>query len=112
MRDDLFNPAHPIYTKIKDEVPARYVGDAKVKNSLVADGCVIEGEVENCVLFRGTHVGKGSKLKNCVVLQACHIEEDCELNYAILDKGCTIRSGRKLAGYDSFPIIIRKGSVI
>ncbi|MDD6044045.1 MAG: glucose-1-phosphate adenylyltransferase subunit GlgD [Clostridia bacterium] len=112
VRDDLFNSNHPIYTKIKDEVPARYIGDAKVKNSLVADGCVIEGEVENCVLFRGTHVGKGSKLKNCVVLQACHIEGGCEMNYAILDKGCTIRSGRKLAGYDSFPIIIRKGSVI
>ncbi len=112
VRADLFHRSHPIYTKSKDEVPARYVGDSNVKNSLVADGCVIEGEVENCVLFRGVHVGKGSKLKNCVVLQACHIEEDCEMSYAILDKGCTVRSGRKLAGYDSFPIIIRKGSVI
>ena len=108
VRRDLFNPEHPIYTKVKDEVPARYKGDSRACNCLVADGCMIEGEVENCVLFRGVHIGKGT----CVVLQACDIQEDCELSYVILDKGCTVRQGRRLAGYDSFPIIIRKGSTV
>lgn len=93
-------------------MPARYKGDSKARNCLVADGCVIEGEVENSVLFRGVHVGKGTKISNCVVLQACDIQEDCELSYVILDKGCTVRQGRRLAGYDSFPIIIRKGSTV
>ena len=46
------------------------------------------------------------------MLQACDIQEDCELSYVILDKGCTVRQGRRLAGYDSFPIIIRKGSTV
>lgn len=112
VRRDLFNPEHPIYTKVKDEVPARYKGDSRARNCLVADGCVIEGEVENCVLFRGVHIGKGTKISNCVVLQACDIQEDCELSYVILDKRCTVRQGRRLAGYDSFPIIIRKGSTV
>lgn len=112
VRRDLFNPEHPIYTKVKDEVPARYRGASRAHNCLVADGCVIEGEIENSVLFRGVHIGRGTRISNCVVLQACDIQEDCELSYVILDKGCTVRQGRRLAGYDSFPIIIRKGSTV
>ncbi|MPN18601.1 Glycogen biosynthesis protein GlgD [bioreactor metagenome] len=112
MRDDLFNPDHPIYTKVKDEVPSRYLSTANVKNSLVADGCVIEGEVDSCVLFRGVKVAKGTKLTNCLVLQGCDIQDGCDLDHVILDKGCTVHSGRRLAGYESFPVIIRKGSNI
>ena len=112
VRRDLFNPDHPIYTKVKDEVPARYLSTANVKNSLVADGCVIEGEVDSCVLFRGVKVAKGTKLTNCLVLQGCDIHENCDLNHVILDKSCTVHSGRRLAGYENFPVIIRKGSSI
>ncbi len=112
VRDDLFNSAHPIYTKIKDEVPAVYGSAADVKNSLVADGCVIEGEVENCVLFRGVQVAEGAKLSNCIVMQGSEVQEGCELDHVVLDKGVTVRRGRKLFGYDSFPVIIRKGSTV
>lgn len=112
VREDLFNPEHPIYTKVKDEVPARYLSTAKVRNSLVADGCVIEGEVDSCVLFRGVKVAKGTRLTNCLVLQGCDIQDNCELDHVILDKGCTVHSGRRLAGYENFPVIIRKGSSI
>lgn len=112
VRDDLFNSEHPIYTKIKDEVPAVYGAGAKVRNSLVADGCIIEGEVENCVLFRGVQVGQGAKLTNCIIMQGCEIQEGCELDHVVLDKSVTVRRGRRLAGYDSFPVIIRKGSTV
>lgn len=112
VRSDLFNPEHPIYTKVKDEVPARFTQNGSGKNSLIADGCVIEGEVENSILFRGVRVQKGTRVKNCIVMQAADIGKDCELSYAVLDKGTTIRAGRKLAGYESFPIIIRKGATI
>ena len=110
--EKLFPKKSPVYTKIRDDNPTRYVPGCKVTDSILADGCVIEGTVENCVLFRGVHIGKGTKISNCVVLQACDIQEDCELSYVILDKGCTVRQGRRLAGYDSFPIIIRKGSTV
>ncbi len=112
VRSDLFNPQHPIYTKVKDEAPAAYGPDAKVKNSLVADGCIVEGSIENCILFRGVHVGAGSVLKDSIIMQASDIRENCSLDHVILDKGVTVRAGRKLAGYDSFPVIIRKGSTL
>ncbi len=112
VRADLFNAQHPIYTKVKDEAPAAYGPDGRVRNSLVADGCIVEGSIENCVLFRGVHVGAMSRLRNCIIMQAADIRENCELDYVVLDKGVNVRSGRKLAGYDSFPVIIRKGSTI
>lgn len=112
VRENLFNSRHPIYTKIKDEVPAVYGTGANVKNSLVADGCIIEGELENCVLFRGVRIGEGAKLTNCIVMQGCEVQEGCELDHVVLDKSVTVRRGRRLFGYDSFPVIIRKGSTV
>ncbi len=109
---DLFYTDNPIYTKIKDEAPVKYGENASVKNSLLANGCVIDGEVEDCMLFRGVHVGKGTKLKGCVIMQECDIDDNCVLKYVIADKNCHIRSGRHLAGDVSYPSIIRKGSVI
>ena len=53
-----------IYTKIRDDNPTRYIEGAKVQNVMVADGCIIEGEVENSILFRGVRVAKGAKVKN------------------------------------------------
>ena len=112
VRQDLFNPKHPIYTKVKDEVPAKYLSSAQVKNSLIADGCVIDGQVENCVLFRGVRVEHGVKLRNSLILQSCIVQEGAELDYVILDKSCTVQPGRRLMGNESFPVIIRKGSVV
>lgn len=112
VRADLFNADHPIYTKVKDEAPARYSSEANVKNSLVADGCIIEGSIENCILFRGVHIGRGSVLKNCIVMQASEIREGCALDYVILDKGVQVRPGRRLAGYEGFPVTIRKGALV
>ncbi len=112
VRADLFNPAHPIYTKVKDEAPASYGERSRVENSLVADGCIVEGSIKNCVLFRGVHVGEGSELENCIIMQASDVRENCSLNSVILDKGVTVREGRRLAGYEGFPVIIRKGSTL
>lgn len=70
----VFLPQQPIYTKVKDEPPTKYGKHSTVKNSLVANGCVLEGEVENCILFRAVHVGKGTKLKNCIIMQKRRLE--------------------------------------
>lgn len=110
--DDLFNHEHPIYTKVKDEVPAKYVGGGRAVNCVVADGCIIEGHVENSVLFRGVHVSPDAVIKNCILMQASDIGEGSVLEYMILDKGVTIKNGRRLSGHSSYPIILRKGSVV
>lgn len=112
VRRDLFHTGAPVYTKIKDEPPARYMRDAKISNSIVGDGCEIWGQVEDCVLSRGVRVGAGSRLKGVIVMQGTEIQEDCELENAILDKGVLIHRGRHLVGAREFPVIIRKGAVI
>lgn len=112
VRRDLFNPEHPIFTKIKDEVPASYGPSASVRNSLVADGCIIDGVVENCVLFRGVRIAAGSVLKNCIVMQGCDIREACDLEYVIFDKSVTVSRGQRLAGNKNIPLIIRKGMTV
>ena len=112
VQKDLFNPRHPIYTKVKDEVAARYSVSAQVKNSLVADGCVIEGQVENCILFRGVHVKPGAHIYNSIIMQGSEIGENTLLDHVILDKGVKILPGRTLQGYDSFPIVIRKNQTV
>ncbi|MDD3920818.1 MAG: glucose-1-phosphate adenylyltransferase subunit GlgD [Eubacteriales bacterium] len=112
VRRDVFNPDHPIYTKVKDEVPACYGKNAVARNSIVADGCVIEGEIDNCVLFRGVHVGAGAYLKNCIVMQASEIQEKAHLEDVIMDKSVVVKRGRNLIGHESFPIVLRKGSMV
>ena len=112
VQKDLFDPRRPIYTKVKDEVAARYSVSAQVKNSLVADGCVIEGQVENSVLFRGVHVKPGARVFNSIVMQGADVGENALLDHVILDKGVKILPGRTLQGYDSFPIVIRKNQTV
>ena len=110
--DKLFDPANPIYTKIRDDNPNRYLEGSKVKNSLLADGCVIEGTVENSVLFRGCQIKKGAVVKNCVLMQDTVVEEGCTVEYVVSDKNVHITSGKQLTGTDSFPVFVAKGHTV
>lgn len=98
----------PIYTKIRDDNPTRYMEGSKVKNVMAADGCVIEGEVENSVLFRGVKVGKGAKVRNCVLMQDTVVEPGANVEYLISDKNVTITEGKEVHGADSFPVYVAK----
>ena len=101
-----------IYTKIRDDNPTRYINGAKAKHVMVADGCVIEGEVENSVLFRGVKIGKGAKVKNCVLMQDTVIEDNASVEYVITDKNVTISEGKSLTGNDTFQVYVAKGQVV
>ena len=107
----LFGPGQ-VYTKIRDDNPTRYIKGAKVSNVMAADGCVIEGEVENSVLFRGVKVAKGAKVKNCVLMQDTVVGENASLEYVITDKDVTITSGKSLAGTDSFQVFVAKNQTV
>ena len=93
-------------------MPARYGLGSNVSNSMVADGCQIEGTVENCVIFRGVKVGKGARLQNCVVMQDSVIGANCSLSYVITDKDVVIKDDRNLMGFQSYPVFISKGSIV
>ena len=112
VQNDLFYTGNPVYTKIKDEVPVKYLESGVASNSLLANGCVIDGEVTDSVLFRSVKIAKGAKVKGCVIMQEVEIDRNCFLENVIIDKNCHIREGRRLAGYINYPVIVRKGSVI
>jgi glucose-1-phosphate adenylyltransferase len=112
VRADIFSEKYPIYTKVKDEVPAMYGGNVRARNSIVADGCIVEGDIENCVLFRNVHIAPGASLKNCIVMQACEVQENAALENVILDKAVLVKRERRLVGQPTFPIIIRKNSIV
>lgn len=109
---DLFDKAGSVFTKIKDEVPARYGMNASAINSLVADGCIIDGVVENSILFRGVKVGKDSYIKDSIIMQETEIQDRVILDHVILDKNVIIREGKRLMGQEKFPVVIRKHSVV
>ena len=102
----------PIYTKVRNTSPTVYAKGAKVKNSYIADGCRIEGEVENCIFFRGVQIGKGSVVKNCILLQDTKVGEKVNLNCTVTDKNVKIRDGRSLSGHETIPFFLAKGTEV
>jgi len=101
-----------IYTKIRDDNPTRYIPGAKASNIMAADGCIIEGEVENSVLFRGVKIAKGAKVKNCVLMQDTVVEAGASVENVITDKDVTISAGKELKGSDTFPVYVAKYQVV
>lgn len=101
-----------IYTKIRDDNPTRYINGCKTKNNLVADGCVIEGDVENCVLFRGVKIAKGAKIRNSVLMQDTVVKAGGRLDYVVTDKNVTIEVGQELKGTDTQPFYVAKGHTV
>ena len=102
----------PIYTKVRNSAPTRYTESAKVTNSIIADGCVIEGVVENSILFRGVKVGKGTVIKNSILLQNTYTGDDVYLNCVVTDKDVTIKNGKMLSGHETLPFYIGKGTTV
>ncbi len=108
VRRQLFCKDRPVFTKTRDDMPTIYGLDSDVKNSLIADGCVIDGIVKNSVLFRGVKVGKGAIIENCIVMQDSVIEANADLQYVTLDKKVKVTQGKTLRGTETYPIYIRK----
>ena len=102
----------PIYTKVRNSAPTRYSATSNVKNSLIADGCIIDGSVENSILFRGVKVSRGASIKNSILFQDTVIGENVFTNCIITDKNVVVRDGRILSGHESLPFFIEKGKMI
>ena len=110
IRRELFEcPNFPIYTKVRNSAPTKYTENANVKNSYIADGCVIDGTVENSIIFRGVKVGRGSVIKNAIILQDTYIGSRVTINCVITDKNVVINDGRMLSGHQTMPFFIGKG---
>ena len=112
IRHDLFYYNHPVYTKVRDRVPSYYGEDCNIDNCIVADGCMLDGNVSHSVLFRQVTVKEGAQVENCIIMNDTVIGENCELKYAIFDKDVVVRPGAKLIGTPSNPIIIKRGEIV
>lgn len=112
VRHQLFEEYGKVYTKVKDEPPAKYNEEAEVKNSIIADGCIVEGTVINSVLFRGVTIKRGAVVNNCIIMQDSAVEEDVKIDNLIVDKNVLLSKGINLKGTPTFPIIIGKGATI
>lgn len=111
-RNALFKKEMPIYTKIGDNGPVKYGLESNIKDSLIADGCVIEGTVENSMLFRGVKVGKGTVVKNSVLLQGTKIGNNASVTSIITDKNVEISDEKVLTGSETYPLYIGKNGKI
>lgn len=98
VRKQLFNKNRPIYTKVRDGMPTRYGVEANAKNCIIGDDCVIEGTVNNSILFRGVKVGKGAVVENCILMQETKVGDDANLCNVIADKNAFIDKGVVLKG--------------
>ena len=109
---ELFFQHGAIQTKFKDGPPTKYYEGSDVRNTLVANGCLIEGRVENSVIYRNVKIGRGAVIKNSIIMPKTEIEEDAVLDHVIIDKHVLVRKGSRLAGESSKPLIIGKRSVV
>lgn len=112
VRRELFVPERPIYTKVRDDMAARYGDNAQVSDSLIADGGRIDGTVEHSILFRGVTIAPGAVVRNSIIMQDARIMEGAELDHCILDKQSVVRKGVRLIGPANYPILVKKNVVM
>ena len=111
-RKGLFSAERPVYTKVRNDMPVVYGIGSKCENSLIADGCQIEGTVKNSIIFRGVRVAKGAVVENSILMQDAFVGEDAKLNCVIMDKNTVITPKKTLSGDKSYPLFVGKEIVI
>ena len=112
VRADLFDPDRPVKTKDQSNPSTYYGPESRSVNSLVSDGCIIEGEVINSILSRNVRVEKGARVENCILMQGTAIQAGAVLKYAITDKNVRVNPGRMLMGHETYPLAIGKGEIV
>jgi len=112
VRAELFAPARPIRAKTDDEASSYAAPGSRCTGSLIADGCVIEGSVENSILFSGVSVGKGAEVRNCILFKNVTVGAGVSLSHVIADKNVTIAAGGTLIGHENYPLAISKDSTV
>lgn len=110
--EKLFYKNGLIYTRVKDEPPTKYTETAEVSNSLIANGCIIEGVVENSIIFRGVKIGKDAVIRNSIIMQKSVVDEGVKLNNVILDKNVIITKNKTLMGDAVSPVVVKKNEII
>lgn len=112
VRRQIFPADRPVRAKTHEAVSTYYGEKSRSVNCLVGDNCIIEGDVENCIIFSGVHVAPGARLRDCIIMKGCDVGADTALSCVIADKACTFAAGSQLVGSPKLPVVIPKGSEI
>ena len=112
IRREVFHPQRPIHTKERNDASTYIDPDGSCCGCIVADGCTIEGSVENSILFRGVSVARGAQVKNCILMQDVTVSRDAVLHHVVADKNVDVMESRTLIGSESYPLAIAKGSKV
>lgn len=112
VRKELFDTGRKVYTKVKDSVPTTYGPSANVSGSLIADGCVINGTVENSILFRDVRIEEGAVVKNSIIMEHGVVMKNGQISYTITDKSVVIGANRQISGSEDYPIVIVKNKKV
>ncbi len=108
VRKYFFKEYPDIYSKIDDLPPAKYNVGSVVKNSLVSSGCIVNGEVENSVIFKKSYIGNGCVIKNSIILNDVYIGDNAYIENCIVESRGTIKAGSRYVGEDGVKIVIEK----
>ena len=109
VRDYFFRQHPDVYTKIDDLPPAKYNPGCEVKNSLISSGSIINGYVENSVLFKDVFVGENCVVRNCVILNSVYIGDNVHLENCIVESRNTIRPNKSYIGENGPYIVTESG---
>ena len=108
----LINNSWPIYTHTNDSCPTQYFADADVKHSVISNGCLIEGTIENSIIGRGCTIKKGVVIKNSVVLPDTYIEEGIRIENQVIDKHSKLLHCKELIATPDAPGYVRRGDTL
>lgn len=109
---DLFFQENRIMTKVKDETPTYYAPGSVVENSLIANGCHIEGTVRNSIIFRRVNIAQGAVVENSIIMQNGEVRKGCSLDCVITDKLVILTEGTELKGDPKNPVVVDKGTIL
>lgn len=112
VQKELFSLDTPIRTKEQNEAPTYYAPGSVAHNSVIGGGSIIEGEVENSIIFQNVTIEKGAKVNNCILFKGTHVQAGAELNHVITDKYVTISPNTTLSGAATQPYVIKKNSTV
>jgi len=101
-----------ISTNRRDSLPTKYGKSAQVSNSIVADGCQIEGTLINSIVCRNVRIAPGAVVKNCILQDGTTVEKGSSLDFVITDRLVTISENRSMMGYQTYPVYIEISRVI
>ncbi|MGX7142467.1 glucose-1-phosphate adenylyltransferase subunit GlgD [Enterococcus saccharolyticus] len=108
--NSLLYSSQKVYTKLKNEVPTYYSETSVVNNSQFSTGCMIEGNVEDSIIGRGSDIAEGAKVSGSLIFPSNTIKANAEVSYAILDKNIVVEEGVKIVGTPEKPVVVKKGT--